>query len=76
MKRKLCLNPWFALSGHAFFTEVVDRKDGYTILHAPGGTARGGDIPTSPPSGTTEPHGPFQQEYVLWEFSQASEDRS
>lgn len=46
------------------------------ILHVPGGTARGEGIPTSPASGTMEPHGPFQQEYILWEFSQASEGRS
>lgn len=75
MKRKLCLNPWFALSGHAFYTEVVDRKNGYTILHAPGGTSRGEDVPTSPRSGAKEPCGPPQQEYTLWEFSQASEGR-
>lgn len=73
MKRELCLHLWFALSGHAFYTEVVDRKDGYTILHAP---AREESIPTSPANGIMKPHGKSQQEYILWEFSQASEGRS
>lgn len=76
MKRELCLSPWFALSAYAFSTEVVARKDGYTILHAPGGTAQGDGISTSPASGTKENPGPSRQEYTLWEFSQASEGRS
>lgn len=76
MKRELCLSPWFALSAYAFSTEVIARKDGYTILHAPEGIAQGEGVPTSPASGTKEPIGPFRQGYTLWEFSQASEGRS
>lgn len=76
MKRELCLSPWFALSAYAFSTEVVARKDGYTILHTPGGTAQGEGVLTSHASGNKEPLGPSRQEYTLWEFSQASEGRS
>lgn len=64
------------LSAYAFTTEVVARKDGYTILHAPVGIAQGEGVSTSSASGIKEPIGPLRQEYTLWGFSQASEGRS
>lgn len=68
---KICGNPWFALSSHAFPTEAVRGQDGYTILRAP---AKEKSENALNPSGETRQDlvEIQKQEYMLWEFSQAS----
>lgn len=71
---KVCGNPWFALSSHAFHTEAVNGQDGYTILRAPARETSENSLNTS---GETQQDlvEIRKQEYMQWEFSQASDGR-
>lgn len=69
---KLCSNPWFVLSSHAFHTEAVDWQDGYTILRAPAGEKSEKALRTSAETASQDLVEIPKEEYILWEFSQVS----
>lgn len=68
----VCSNPWFALSSHAFHTEVINGQDGYTILRAPAWEMGEQARCNSAEAVAKDLVKTSKEEYILWEFSQAS----
>ena len=73
---------WFALSGSAFKTKVVDQQDSFTVLRLPRQDIRSGDggedIPQTANEsvGKEQPEDEMSEHFVVWELIDAWQEYS
>lgn len=73
---------WFALSGSAFKTKIIDQQDSFTALRLPRQDIRsrdgGGDIPQTADesAGKALPEDEMSEHFVVWELIDAWQEYS